>query len=501
MSVFYDRFERHDRAAGLKGRSTHYCPGCGHGLVHKFLAEAIEELGIQDRTVAISPVGCAVFLYYYLDVGNTQAAHGRAPAVAIGQKLANPGSIVVSYQGDGDLASIGLAEILQAAQLGLPLTVVFVNNAIYGMTGGQMAPTTLAGQKTSTCPSGRGRLEGAPLRMAELIAQIDGAVYVERVALFDAKQRVKAQKAIRRAVKTQVDGLGFALVEVLSECPLHLGLTPAQAETWVKEKMLPVFPLGVKKDVAAAPWPEWPRPVFAPDLVASVVGGTGAAAPRYARGFPVHVFGPDVGLKLAGAGGDGAQTAAMLIARAAINEGFDATHIPSYGPESRGGTSYADVRLAEREVLSPAVPEPHALVAFNAPSLARFGPLVAPGGVAVYDSSVIEDAPPLPPGVRAVPVPFTAVAGELGRVMVKNVVALGALHEATRLFPDETYLAALRQALAGKPELIALNERAFTRGMELARGAWPPCAESQPDGVPCDDVHADCEHCRRGAAR
>ena len=477
MSVFYEQFERHDHARGLKAQSTHYCPGCGHGLVHKFLAEAIDALGIQDRTVAISPVGCAVFLYYYMDVGNTQAAHGRAPAVAIGQKLANPDSIVISYQGDGDLASIGLAEIVQAAQLGIPLTVVFVNNAIYGMTGGQMAPTTLPGQKTATSPYGRGRMEGAPLRMAELIAQIDGAVYVERVALFDAKQRVKAAKAIKRAVKTQVDGLGFAFVEVLSECPLHLGMTPEQAEQWVRECMVPAFPLGVKKDSAPAAWPAWKSPCFDPQRVAEVVGGRTAAAPRFAAHFPSERFGDDVGLKLAGAGGDGAQTAAMLVARAAINEGFDATHIPSYGPESRGGTSYADVRIAPVEVLSPAVPEPQVLVAFNAPSLARFGPQVAAGGVIVYDSSVVSDPPPLPPGVRVVPVPCTAVAAELGRAMVKNVVALGALHEATRLFPDETYLTAIRQALADKRALVEINEKAFLRGMALARST---------EEVPCE---------------
>ena len=186
MSAIYERFERHGHGAGAKAQSTHYCPGCGHGLVHKMLADAIDVLGVGDRTVAISPVGCSVFLYYYLDAGNTQAAHGRAPAVALGQKLANPSSIVVSYQGDGDLASIGLAEILQAATLGIPLSVVFVNNAIYGMTGGQLAPTTLVGQRTATSPAGRGRHEGQPLRMAELIAQLDGPVYVERVALYDA---------------------------------------------------------------------------------------------------------------------------------------------------------------------------------------------------------------------------------------------------------------------------------------------------------------------------
>jgi 2-oxoisovalerate ferredoxin oxidoreductase beta subunit len=471
MSVFYESFERHGHGEGLKAHSTHYCPGCGHGLVHKFLAEAIAELGIQDRTVAISPVGCAVFLHYYLDVGNTQAAHGRAPAVAIGHKLAHPESVVVSYQGDGDLASIGLAEIVQAAQLGLPLTVVFVNNAIYGMTGGQMAPTTLPGQKTATSPYGRGRLEGAPLRMAELIAQIEGSVYVERVALFDAKQRVKAKKAIRRAVQTQVDGLGFAFVEILAECPLHLGLTPEAAEKWVRECMVPAFPLGVKKELKAEPWPAWKAPCFEPARVAAVVGGTAEAAPRFGGGFPRERFGDEIGLKLAGAGGDGAQTAAMLIARAAINEGLDATHIPSYGPESRGGTSYADVRVAVSEVLSPAVPEPQALVAFNAPSLARFGPAVAPGGVVVYDSTAVGALPPLPPGLRVLGVPCTAVASELGRAILKNIVALGALHEATGLFADETYLYAIREALRQKPALVEVNERAFARGQQLARAA------------------------------
>jgi 2-oxoisovalerate ferredoxin oxidoreductase beta subunit len=197
MSVFYERFDRHAGGEGLNGQSTHYCPGCGHGLVHKYLADAIEELGVQDRTVAISPVGCAVFLYYYLDVGNVQAAHGRAPAVALGQKLARPDSIVVSYQGDGDLASIGIAEILQAAQLGIPITVVFVNNAIYGMTGGQMAPTTLSGQRTATTPDGRGPFTGEPLKIAELSAQLDGTVYVERVALYDHNHRIRARRGIK----------------------------------------------------------------------------------------------------------------------------------------------------------------------------------------------------------------------------------------------------------------------------------------------------------------
>ena len=173
-SVFYRQFERHDHAAGIKAHTTTYCPGCGHGLAQKYLAEAIDELGVQDRTVLVSPVGCSVFSYYYFDVGNTQAAHGRAPAVAIGHKTANPDSIVVCYQGDGDLASIGLAEIISAAQLGMPMTVIFVNNAIYGMTGGQMAPTTLLGQRTTTSPTAGPRSPVEPLKVAELIAGLDG---------------------------------------------------------------------------------------------------------------------------------------------------------------------------------------------------------------------------------------------------------------------------------------------------------------------------------------
>jgi 2-oxoisovalerate ferredoxin oxidoreductase beta subunit len=470
VSVFYERFERHAHGEGLKGKTTHYCPGCGHGLVQGYLAQAIEKLGVQDRTVAVSPVGCAVFLYYYLDVGNTQAAHGRASAVAVGHKVANPDAVVVAYQGDGDLAAIGLTEAVHAAAQGLPISVVFVNNAIYGMTGGQLAPTTLPGQKTTTSPRGRDRAMGSPLRMAEMIAQLEAPVYVERVALFDAKQRVRASRAIEKALRLQVEGRGFSFVEILSECPTHLGLTPVEAERWVKERMLPIFPLGVKKDATAEPW-SFPAPAFDPEPLLQAIGARAEPPPRFARGFPRDLFGGEVGLKLAGAGGDGAQTAEMLVARAAIHEGFDATHIPSYGPESRGGTSFADVRLAEEAVLSPDVAAPHVLVAFNAPSLARFGPAVLPGGVALYDSDAVREPPALPASVRLVPVPCSEIAHELGQPKVKNVVALGALQAAVPLMPEETFLAAIRGALAGKAALVAVNEEAFRRGAKAVRGA------------------------------
>lgn len=463
-TAFYRHFDRHGHGEGLKGASTHYCPGCGHGLLHKYLAEAIAELGIQDRTVAVSPVGCSVFLYYYLDVGNTQAAHGRAPAVALGHKLANPNSIVISYQGDGDLASIGLAEIIHAAQLGIPISVIFVNNAIYGMTGGQMAPTTLLGQRSTTTPLGRGNMQGAPLKVSEIIAKLDGSAYVERTALFDHRARRRTKKAIRKILSLQMEGRGFGLVEVLSECPTHLKLNPVEAEEWVREKMVPVFPLGVFKDEEREPWFHPERPEFAPRKMVEQIQATSGAPQRYCRGFPAHLDPTDVSLKFAGAGGDGAQTAALLTTRTAIIEGFDATHIPSYGPESRGGTSYADVHIAREEVLSPASPEPRILVAFNAPSLNKFGPSVLENGIVIYDSSVITETPHFRQGVRVHPVPFADIAKSLGKVIVKNMVALGALQEAAQLLTENSFLAAIRHNLRGKHAMIAINEDAFRQG-------------------------------------
>lgn len=470
-TVFYDTFERHANAEGLKAHSTHYCPGCGHGLAQKYMAEAIDELKVQDRTVAVSPVGCSVFMYYYFDVGNTQAAHGRAPAVAVAHKVANPDSIVISYQGDGDLASIGLAEIIHAAQMGLPITVIFVNNGNYGMTGGQMAPTTLIGQKTATSPDGRTRFMGQPMKVAELIATLDGPIYVERVALYDNKQRNRAKKAIHKALQLQVERKGFAFIEVLAECPVQLKLDPRDAETWVKERMVPEFPLGVKKDVVAEvePLPELPPPSFDPNDLLREIGAGAKRPPTFAKGFPTHLAAEDVAVKFAGSGGDGAQTAAMLLTRAGLAEGFDATHIPSYGPESRGGTSYADVHIAETEVLSPAAPRPHLLVVFNAPSLKKFGPTVAPGGTVIYDSTIVTEAPDLDPSVRVFGIPFTEIANGVGKRILKNVVSLGALQAATGIFPEDTFLTALHAGIKASPEILEMNYEAFQRGAAAVR--------------------------------
>src|SRR5215468_7156752 len=243
--VFYDTFER----KGDLKQQTHYCPGCGHGVAHKLIAEAIEELGLQDRTIFVSPVGCSVFAYYYFDVGNVQAAHGRAPACATAVKRTCPDKIVISYQGDGDLAAIGTAEIVHAANRGENITVFFVNNAIYGMTGGQMAPTTLVGQKSTTSPWGRRPTnEGFPIHMAEMLSSLEAPVYIERVGLGDNKSIMKARRAVRKALENQRDRRGFSFVEILSPCPTIWGKDPVAARLWVKEKLVPVFPLGVFRD-------------------------------------------------------------------------------------------------------------------------------------------------------------------------------------------------------------------------------------------------------------
>ncbi|MDR0952258.1 MAG: 2-oxoglutarate oxidoreductase [Oscillospiraceae bacterium] len=232
--------------------TLHYCPGCTHGIIHRLVAEAIDELGIQGKTIGVAPVGCAVRAYDYFDVDMAQAAHGRAPAVATGIKRADPSKIVFTYQGDGDLAAIGTAETVHSAARRENITVIFVNNAIYGMTGGQMAPTTLPGQITQTSPYGRDvAAVGYPMKVCELLQNVDGAAYLERVAVNNVKNVKAAKKAILKAFKNQVDGVGFSLIEVVSTCPTNWGLSPVKALGWLEENMLPYYPLGVYKDITA----------------------------------------------------------------------------------------------------------------------------------------------------------------------------------------------------------------------------------------------------------
>ena len=241
----------YQRSKGLTDAEQHFCPGCTHGVVHKLVAETLEELNIIGSTIGVASVGCSAFAYNYFACDMQQAAHGRAPAVATGIKRVHPDCAVFTYQGDGDLAAIGTAEIVHAAMRGEKITAIFVNNAIYGMTGGQMAPTTLLGQKATTAPQGRNKEQhGSPIRMAEMLATIDGCAYAERVMVADPASIVKAKRAIKKAFELQLAGAGFTIVELLSTCPTNWGLTPVEATHWLKENLVPYFPLGVFADRA-----------------------------------------------------------------------------------------------------------------------------------------------------------------------------------------------------------------------------------------------------------
>ena len=242
-----------DKPHALTDAVLHYCPGCTHGIIHRLVAEVIDELGIEGRTIAVASVGCSVMAYNYFNCDCVQAAHGRAPAVATGVKRSDPqNNIVFTYQGDGDLAAIGTAETVHAAARRENITVIFVNNAIYGMTGGQMAPTTLPGQVTQTSPYGRDvNTVGYPVKVCELLSNVDGAAYLERVAVNTVKNVKNAKKAIKKAFTYQLEGKGFSLVEVISTCPTNWGMTPDNAMKWVEDKMIPYYPLGVYKDIYA----------------------------------------------------------------------------------------------------------------------------------------------------------------------------------------------------------------------------------------------------------
>lgn len=239
-----------EKPKSLTDKPFHYCPGCTHGIIHRLVAEVMDELDIREKTIGVAPVGCAVFAYEYFNCDMHEASHGRAPAVATGIKRVLPESVVFTYQGDGDLASIGAAEIVHAANRGEKITTIFINNAIYGMTGGQMAPTTLEGQVTTTSPYGRNpEKEGYPIRVSEMLATLEGAAYIERVSVHDIKNITRAKRAIKKAFQTQLSGKGFAMVEVLSTCPTNWGMTPAESLKWLEDNMIPYYPLGVMKEV------------------------------------------------------------------------------------------------------------------------------------------------------------------------------------------------------------------------------------------------------------
>jgi len=461
--ALYDVYERKP-----SGDQTviHYCPGCGHGNIHKMIAEALMELELQDRTVFVSPVGCSVFAYYYFDTGNIQAAHGRAPAVATGVKRVHPDSIVISYQGDGDLAAIGTAEIVHAANRGEKISVFFVNNAIYGMTGGQMAPTTLEGQRTTTSPYGRSPAnEGYPVRVAELINALEAPVYIERVALTDAKHINKTRQAIKKALRYQKENRGFTLVEILSACPTGWGVAPVQARQWIKEQMEPVFPLGCLRDRGdeIEVQPLKPRPFVSENLHELLDQPTPAEGETAARSEAKML--PDLRnprCKIAGFGGQGVLLLGLGLASVGMKLGRQVSWLPSYGPEMRGGTANCSVRVSDEMIGAPVVDEIDLLVAFNRPSLEKFESQVRPGGLLFYDSSLI-DVEPQRSDIECIAVPATKMADELGNTKAANMVMFGAIVAKTGLFTIEEVVRYL-DSFIKKTKLIPLNEQAVKRG-------------------------------------
>ncbi|MCB1061255.1 MAG: 2-oxoacid:acceptor oxidoreductase family protein [Calditrichaeota bacterium] len=429
--TFYEHF---DRKGGPKD-TTHYCPGCGHGNVHKLIAETIDDMGLADRAVFVSPVGCSVFAYYYFDVGNIQAAHGRAPAVGTGVKRTRPNSIVISYQGDGDLASIGTAEIIHAANRGEQMTVFFINNAIYGMTGGQMAATSLMGQKTVTTPYGRSEEnEGFPIHMAELIATLQAPVFVARTHLADLKGIMNTRKCVRKAVQAQIDHKGFTFVEILSPCPTGWKMDTHAACDFISKEMLPVFPDKVFKDVIAERevHPHEVREYSDEEVFDSLeLGQLGEPFPydkTFIDGFKT------MGFKFAGFGGQGVLTAGAVLAALGMQEHLKVSWIPSYGPEMRGGTANCSVFMSKDPVGSPMVVDPDVLAVMNDPSFDAFEDTVKSGGLMIVNSSIIARKSKRT-DVDVLYIPLTEIANDLGLKAAANMVLLGAFIEYTKLMP------------------------------------------------------------------
>jgi len=449
--------------SGNDTRATHYCAGCGHGIAHKLLSEAYTELGLQDRTVIVNPIGCAVFGYYYWDVGGVSAGHGQAPSMATAISRLRDQAIVVSYQGDGDLAAIGLGHTLQAAARGEHMAVFFINNSIYGMTGGQMAPTTLIGQKTATTPLGRNPLtDGMPLHMAELVDQLALPVYIERVSVADTKRIMQAKRAIRKALEIQRDRKGYTFVEILSPCPTSVGKPPLEAAKFVIEQMEKEYPLGCLRDRSAEAQPRPAPAAWVP--LAKFFGDDGSEdpAPSAAQAKERH-------FKFTGFGGQGILSLGLVVADAARALGLQTTWLPSYGPEQRGGDAACTVVTSTTLIGSPAVDRPELLVAMNQAAANKHLKTVQPGGLALLDATVVlPDS--LPEGVRVVQVPAIDIATANGVPKAANVAILGALIALNALgIPEHVCIEALERSFAKKPSLIPANRKVLQAAIDYCR--------------------------------
>ncbi|MBN1696919.1 MAG: 2-oxoacid:acceptor oxidoreductase family protein [Spirochaetales bacterium] len=473
---FYDTFFR---KPGDDKQSTTYCSGCGHGIVHKLVAEALVDLDMLDKTTFISPVGCSVFAYYYFKCGNIEAAHGRAPAVATGIKRALPESYVVSYQGDGDLAAIGTAEIIHAANRGENITVIFVNNAVYGMTGGQMAPTTLIDQKTTTTPRGRSREnEGMPIKVAELIATLPAPVYVERTSLHDISHIMKTRLAIRKALRFQKEGKGFTLIEVLSQCPTNWKVKPDQAGEWIKKHMLPYYDLGVFRDTSREAEQRTGGPMnrkasdhLKPGKLMEKIGIKSESESLHSSFSEKMTIDHELKIRIAGFGGQGVLYLGQILCQLALKNEYRATWFPAYGPAMRGGTANCSVVLSNREIASPIFSMSDILVAMNQPSFDKFSPFVSPDGYLFCNSSIISVEPDYEAELRdrrikLVSIEATSLAEEAGFSFSSNIVILGKILKTLPYFHKEDVFSLIKRKFRNKEKLIQFNVKAFTLGFE-----------------------------------
>lgn len=455
-------YDHYPRKGENNQTSTHYCAGCGHGILHKLIGEAMDELEIQDRCVMISPVGCSVFAYYYFDCGNVQTAHGRAPAVATGISRAEDDAIVMSYQGDGDLASIGLNETLQAANRGEKIVVFFVNNTVYGMTGGQMAPTTLVGEKTITCQEGRDpAYAGYPIHMCELIDSLKAPVYIERVSLANPEKIKRAKVAVKNALTIQKEGKGYAFVEVLSPCPTNLKQDAVSAQKFIEEQMEKEFEVKNFRDrygeVSTIVRPE-------SDFTREKLDEMFNVSRSEDSGYEDNPNLEPVSIKISGFGGQGVLSAGLTIAEAACSEGKHVSWYPSYGPEQRGGNSNCSIVISGETIGTPVVDEMDVLIALNKPSLEKFAPEVKEGGTIIYADNIGEFETDR--NVRVIAVPSVEIAEEHGNARTANTALIGVLMGLSDVLKQESYEEAIRNMFASKPKVIDVNIDVLRAGTE-----------------------------------
>lgn len=462
--AFFDTFERKPSMQ----KTTHYCPGCGHGTLNKIIADQIAELGLQDQTILVGPVGCGVFIYYYFESASVSSAHGRASAVATGVSRANPDSVTISYQGDGDLAAIGTSNAIHAANRGENMIVFFVNNNIYGMTGGQMAPTTLIDQTSTTSPTGRSIVnDGYPLRMAEMMAGLEAPTLVARVGVNNPKNVRQAIKVIKKGLEVQRDKKGYAFIEVLSQCPTNWRKDPKDACDWIDDVVCKQYPLGVFKDLTDerdAQHRRCERVEF--DAIADQLGLT---ADDEDTSQKIEMLQDELRFKFAGFGGQGILSMGMMMAQMSMEQNMEVTWLPSYGPEMRGGVANCSVVVSKTAIGSPAVDNPNVLVALNRPSLDKFGPKVPKNGFVIYNSSLIDQVPENLLG-KVYALPATDLASEAGNVKAANVVVLGFVAQKTGMFGLADMEAFLAENFK-KPSLLEVNLKAVKAGWDAAENA------------------------------